>query len=33
MSFPYNSSEYDGFEQELEQKTAYCERVPIARES
>ena len=27
MSFPYNSSEYDGFEQELEQKTAYCERV------
>ena len=27
MSFPYDSSEYDGFEQELEQKTAYCERV------
>ena len=27
MSFRYDSSEYEGFEQELEQKTAYCERV------
>ena len=36
MSFPYDSSGYDsseykGFEQELEQKTAYCEKVLRSR--